>query len=435
MRVFVGVCVASTFALAAFSSQPAAAGDLGGSCCADLEERIAELEATTARKGNRKVSLRIYGNINKSVMWWDDGTEQNTYVVTNQSTRNVFGFEGRAQITPNLSAGYRIELEARTAASDFVDQGFFVDPGYGLVSGVGAFGRKDITARQSNWWLEHVKLGRITVGLVSDATDGIAEIDLSGSTAAAGSAVEAWNEGFFLRDKNTGFLVSPAGATNIGVMVDLFRGNLDGGVGNLVRYDTPVVGGFVASAAWGEDDDWDVALRYAGEFGGFQFAAGAGYHEGKITDSDNFVVLFAPGTIRDHQEWVGSASILHVGSGLFATVAGGSREWPDTNISGEDYFYGKTGIFKQWCSLGKTSIYGEYYHVWDVGSDVAPIFEESASMWGTGIVQHVDAAALELYVAYRRYWANDVTDRIFFPIEPDHSIKMDMIMSGARIQF
>ncbi len=32
------------------------AADLGGDCCADLEERIAELEATTARKGNRKVS-------------------------------------------------------------------------------------------------------------------------------------------------------------------------------------------------------------------------------------------------------------------------------------------------------------------------------------------------------------------------------------------
>ncbi len=35
----------------------AKAADLGGDCCADLEERIAELEATTARKGNRKVSL------------------------------------------------------------------------------------------------------------------------------------------------------------------------------------------------------------------------------------------------------------------------------------------------------------------------------------------------------------------------------------------
>ncbi len=40
----------------------AEAADFGGNCCADLEERIAELEATTARKGNRKVSLSVYGD-------------------------------------------------------------------------------------------------------------------------------------------------------------------------------------------------------------------------------------------------------------------------------------------------------------------------------------------------------------------------------------
>jgi hypothetical protein len=53
---------------------PASAADLGGDCCADLEERIAELEATTVRKGNRKVSLTVYGQVNQAVMFWDDGT-------------------------------------------------------------------------------------------------------------------------------------------------------------------------------------------------------------------------------------------------------------------------------------------------------------------------------------------------------------------------
>ena len=49
----------------------AQAADLGGNCCADLEERIAELEATTVRKGNRKVSLTISGWVAEQVMWWD----------------------------------------------------------------------------------------------------------------------------------------------------------------------------------------------------------------------------------------------------------------------------------------------------------------------------------------------------------------------------
>ena len=57
----------------------ASAADLGGDCCADLEERIAELEATTARKGNRRVSLTISGFVAEQVLYWDDGVEQNLY--------------------------------------------------------------------------------------------------------------------------------------------------------------------------------------------------------------------------------------------------------------------------------------------------------------------------------------------------------------------
>ena len=47
----------------------AKAADLGGDCCADLEERVAELEATTVRKGNRKVSLTLYGWVNKGILY------------------------------------------------------------------------------------------------------------------------------------------------------------------------------------------------------------------------------------------------------------------------------------------------------------------------------------------------------------------------------
>ena len=60
----------------------AQAADLGGNCCADLEERIAELEATTARKGNRKVKLEVSGQVNEAVIFWDDSVEDNVGVYT-----------------------------------------------------------------------------------------------------------------------------------------------------------------------------------------------------------------------------------------------------------------------------------------------------------------------------------------------------------------
>jgi hypothetical protein len=55
------LAAAASLFVGALAITPAKAADLGGDCCADLEERVAELEATTVRKGNRVVSVQIYG--------------------------------------------------------------------------------------------------------------------------------------------------------------------------------------------------------------------------------------------------------------------------------------------------------------------------------------------------------------------------------------
>ena len=54
-------------------------------------------------------------------------------------------------------------------------------------------------------------------------------------------------------------------------------GDCNGLTTNNVRYDTPTFAGFSASATWGEDDFWDIALRYAGEHHGFKLAIAAAY--------------------------------------------------------------------------------------------------------------------------------------------------------------
>ena len=108
----VGALVAAGVLAGGFATS-ASAADLGGNCCADLEERIAELEATTARKGNRKVSLTVSGWIGQQVMWWDDGRETNTYVTDLGSTlASHVKFTGQATILPGWYAGYVLHLEA-----------------------------------------------------------------------------------------------------------------------------------------------------------------------------------------------------------------------------------------------------------------------------------------------------------------------------------
>ena len=80
MKYRLGALVAAGVLAGGIRHASASAADLGGNCCADLEERIAELEATTARKGNRKVSLTVSGWVGQQVMCWDDGAESNVYV-------------------------------------------------------------------------------------------------------------------------------------------------------------------------------------------------------------------------------------------------------------------------------------------------------------------------------------------------------------------
>ena len=106
----------------AVTHAPAKAADLGGDCCADLEERVAELEATTVRKGNKKVSVTLYGQVNRAVLWWDDHVESNTYTVDNNYESSRFGLKGSAKITADWSAGYRLEVETTGANSARVNQ-------------------------------------------------------------------------------------------------------------------------------------------------------------------------------------------------------------------------------------------------------------------------------------------------------------------------
>ena len=136
----------------------AQAADLGGDCCADLEERVAELEATTARKGNRKVSLTISGWVNEAVFAWDDGAEQNVYVGTNSLEQTRFKFAGEAKIDKDWSAGYTLEVGVVGDASNQWDQ-------ISSSRNSGVF-----TLRKSNWWIKSKHLGKLTVGLEGTAT-------------------------------------------------------------------------------------------------------------------------------------------------------------------------------------------------------------------------------------------------------------------------
>jgi hypothetical protein len=446
---------AAAMALAVGMTTGASAADLGGNCCADLEERIAELEATTARKGNRKVSLEISGWLNKTVLFWDDGIRNDVYAgIDNDAAQSRFQFSGMAKISPDVTAGFLYQFGGHGALTSRVDQSNGGDDrGYG-----GGNAGLGTTLRQANVWLQSARLGRVTLGFASQATDGIAEIDLSRTEVVSGSAVDSWIGGF---SPNADGLYEPGRR-----MLFHFLGNFDGGRDQLIRYDSPTIAGFILSASlsggslypevafvpspgpqslpFGErEKEWDVALRYAGEWNGLRFAAGIGYHVGMVVDGSLENINALPvDRLPYNQKVTGSTSLLHVPSGLFLTVAAGWMQILTNDIiESEDtnkYVYVKSGLQTAIVPLGQTVFYGEYYRIEKDVKDCTvvclyPAIDVASQMWGAGVVQHIDAAAMELYAAYRYYDSpNGDGD---FPALPMIRGDFHMGQVGMRIRF
>ncbi|MDX2289575.1 MAG: porin [Hyphomicrobiaceae bacterium] len=379
-------------AVAGLFATNALAADLGGDCCADLEERVAELEATTARKGNRKVSLTVYGQVNTAVMFWesDDGVngdgpldESNVYVVDPQTTGTRFGFRGKADINSDWEAGFNIELQFQQADATRVT--IDSDEGPELPE-----------FRQAYWYLKSKTLGRIAVGQTDSANSAIAEIDVSNASVADAMSSSA------------------AGAAIITQIGGPAQNNFEYNRVNVVRYDTPTYQGFYVTASWGEDDLWDVALRYAGELGGFKMAAGIAY--GETTDTSNG----AAGIADPAREILnGGLSVMHTATGLFVTTSAGQREI--NGVEGEDWFWFVSGgIEQKWTPLGKTTLFG-------MGGEQDEIDRDTFHFWGLGVVQQIDAAAMEVFLSYRSYEIDNGTG--------NDDIEFDTVVGGARIKF
>ncbi len=298
----IGLCVAG----------PVVAADLGGECCGDLQQRVAELEVASARKGNRAVSLTVSGEVARAMLIWDDGIGSDSYIIDNpaQGESSKLGFAGQGRLSQQWMTGFVIELGFTDASSLFVDQ--VNDDGPGETA---------FELRLANWYIESERLGRLTEGQQGSATAGIITIDL---TRAKTDPVVWHNRSFGIRGTDGDYTGLTWGNVAWG---------LEGYKGDFLRYDSPVFYGFAASAAWGENDSADVALRFQKELDSVRIAAGAGY----LRVGDNTTVSFYPSETKIAS---GSISVLHVPTGLFGNVAAGrieiSRDALDGPVNPDD---------------------------------------------------------------------------------------------------
>ena len=392
--------------LAAFASHGAMAADLGGNCCSDLEERVAELEATTARKGNRRVSLEVSGHVNEAIVFWDVDSnyddafdESNVYIGTHNSSRSRFRFKGSAKIDADWSAGFLMEFGVR---ANHLGSNTQYNP----------YNVSGLDIRHEALYLKSNRMGTVWLGWTSSATDGITEICLG---CGLGQGPDYSDD---MGNLHTGFQA-----------FDLYGGGQGAFVGEgdrreVVRYISPEMRGFVFSAAYGQDDFYDVALRYANEWNGVRVAAGVGYQHdttgSNAPGTPGFISSSACGTYNT--PWVfggsnasdaeceqlgASISAQHVPSGIYGAAAYG-HAWDNlvdnrlgAGFGNEVKAWSFTGgVNRKFSPIGATNIWGMYtYSEDDVGFAAG---NENLTIYGVGVDQKIDAAAMTLYFWWKR---------------------------------
>lgn len=421
---------------------------------ADLEDRIAELEATTARSGNRNVSLNISGQINRMFLAVNDGAKTTTYFADNVASRSRLEFSGAAKIARGWSAGYTLVIGVDDQAANDLSQ---------TVSR----GEQQLEVRNSAWWLRSNAYGTLTLGQTSSATDGIILHDVGGIMPGAQN-ISTIGGSFIVRKSDTpeltssGSLISATSAFSTSLDDFAAGSSVDTLRRNVVRYDLPRIqgrfGNVDIAAAIGEDDFWDAAIDYSLSYNDWKFRFGAGYfHDTSENNRAN--------SRRDREEFKGSTSLLHVPTGLFGTVAYVRREFEGQDTStqavfGEntagivtpvgskrppiDYFYAASGVRQSYSSLGDTSIYGEYAQVDDAirglrEADLNEVTSSRLRMFGAAISQNVEAAGMDVYVGYRYYTfdVEGIITRSGVPtgLTPRPLNDMAIGYTGARIQF
>ena len=476
-----------------FVQKPVKAADLGGDCCADLEDRVAELEATTVRKGNKKVSVTMYGKVNYATDFWDDGAEKNMYTVNNAMESTRWGFKGTAKINDDWSAGFRIEMENRGALSQQLNQ--FNDDNAFDTNGA-------INVRWSYLDLASKKWGETRLGLSAtpkyDITKDTMEY-ISTEPGEGGGLSDTlvpdfrMNDSFLLREKGFNNAEGLAGALGGRALTwsNIARCYSAGDQFNCstrrngVSYLSPTWNGF--STQWGvfEDDIWGGAVRYRNTTwnDNFLFAASAGYE--KFTDERLQAAGggFA-GFKRDLDEWAGSAALKHKPTGLFVMSAWGVSDSSDSNVKGAFNGQGapqmtswdvQGGIQRKFGflgNLGDSALWGGFSEVHDgfapgssgINSNgvvlggqagalgtaatmllpgntfpsipfTTQVTSSNVDTWFIAADQQLSAAAMHVYIAYEHFDASlsliDST-RAHVPLNLDD---FDLIYAGGRLYF
>jgi hypothetical protein len=279
--------------------------------------------------------------------------------------------KGAGKINSDLSVATKIE----TAVDDARNGPAQADTEHGSRSG------NDLQTRKAEISLKHKSFGTVWIGAGDTATNGITEHSFV-SYAFLPNFYGGVNGGAF-RAVN----VDGSNGTQLRAVNDVM-GAQDGlGRSTRIRYDSPVIAGFMASTSHLDDQSWDVALRYNGKVMGTKIKAGIGFSNDSTDEQlgGSIALLHSSGLgARYGIEYVNDETRSGESDVNAATIG------EDPLIQGVQLFY--TSKFNE---MGKTQIMYDYTHAENKNAS-----GDVADGHSFAVAQNIDAAAMELIVRF-----------------------------------
>lgn len=326
-------------------------------------------EADAAEHENR-FDVTLYGQINRALMYVDDGNQDVLRHVDPDTSGTRFGILAQKEINDDLKVGGKFEVEYQVNGSNYVSMDVeSVDEG--------------VRKRHMDIFLDSSRLGKFSIGQGDTASNCTSESDLSG-VYISGIHVGVYDllSSFTFYNRTAGDYT-----TDTGTVGDFFN-SMDGLSRRVrVRYDSPQFGGLTLSGSATENKGRDLALRFYHTLPQFRLQAAAA-----IAD---------PGRGYDYNQVNGSFSLRH-DSGLSLTMSGGRRNYNDSvNQDDPTFLYTRLAYETDIWPIGST-VFGMDYGDWNDLSHTDSIGDDAGS-YGVGIVQNVTDWNTEFYATYRIY--------------------------------
>jgi hypothetical protein len=349
-------------------------------------EKLPSLQSVV-KPGSDKVDVQLYGQVNRGVMYADDGNDSDFYFVDNDNSSTRLGINAKTKTGGDLEFGAWFEVQFESNSSSVVSQTN------------NSAGPDNFTQRHLDFFLESKRFGKLSIGQGNTASNETSEVDLSGTSLIGYSSVEDVAGGLFFFNNTTRSL----SGTTVGNVFD----NMDGlSRKDRLRYDTPEFFGFALAGSAVENNAADMALRYNRKVSGYKLSGAIAYAD--------------PGSLTVDNQLNGSVSIL-LDAGFNATLAAGKQFMRASGRDDATFYYTKLGYLKKYFDIGPTAVSFDYA----INNDVAQNGDE-ADAFGLQFVQNLTDWRTELYLGYRHF-SLDRTGNDFENI--------NAFLGGGRIKF